>query len=89
MNNKKKMEFSKKMVVTAFILIFFCIAMSGILSFFDKEPLSNITMSVITCFGGFVCGGYYTLAGSRDNSKNKYGITELEYQSQKEGDSIG
>lgn len=90
---KKKLEFSKKMVIAAYAVVILCILSSVTLSFFDKEPLSDITMAVITCFGGFVTSGYFLLSGSRDNSKNKYGITQYEFkcrkQEQEDGDDCG
>lgn len=90
---KKKLEFSKKMVIAAYVVVILCILSSVTLSFFDKEPLSDITMAVITCFGGFVTSGYFLLSGSRDNSKNKYGITQYEYKyqnnNQEDGDTLG
>ena len=75
---KKKMQFSKKICLFAMILV--CVVLTGnfILAWFDKQTLSDLAITVVTTFGGFVTCGYFTLSGARDCSLNKYSCKKME-----------
>lgn len=75
---KTKMQFSKKICLFAMILV--CIVLIGnfILAWNDKQTLSDVAITVIGTFGGFVTTGYFALSGARDCSKNKYHCEETE-----------
>lgn len=73
---KKKMQFSKKVVVYAMLLVVFTIIGNFILAWFGRETLSEMTIAVITSFSAFITGGYFALSGVRDCSKNKHHIME-------------
>lgn len=75
-NGKKKMQFSKKVVIYSMLLVVFTIIGNFILAWFGRETLSEMTIAVITSFSAFITGGYFALSGVRDCSKNKYNITE-------------
>lgn len=79
MNNKekKKMQFSKKVVVYAMALVPLTILGNFILAWCGRETLSEMTIAVITSFSAFITGGYFALSGARDCSKNKHGIKEI------------
>ena len=72
-----KIQFSKlicifsMLLVTATIFLIYTLAWSG------KAQMSDVAVTSISIFGGFVTGGYFTLSGVRDCSKNKHGITEV------------
>jgi hypothetical protein len=40
----------------------------------DKIPLSDLSVAIVTIYGGFATGGYFTLCGFRDSSLNKNGL---------------
>ena len=73
---KKKAQFSQKVCVFGLILVTFAWVANFLLLWFGREPMSEVTIAIITCFGGFATGGYFTLSGIRDYSKNKYGVKE-------------
>jgi len=70
-NKKPKMQFSQKMCVVSLSLVAFMLVSNVVLAWFGKQLLDNITVATITMFGGFCTGGYFTLSGVRDCSKNK------------------
>lgn len=74
-NQKKKMEFSKKLVVWALAITTVCIGISYALSFLDHDACSDITVSVVTtCIA--IAVGYEAKSYGEKNSRNKYGINE-------------
>lgn len=74
-SNKIK-QFSQIVVVYAMSLVTFTILGNFILAWFNKPTLSEMTIAVITSFSAFITGGYFTLSGVRDCSKNKHGVKE-------------
>lgn len=68
----KKMQFSKKICVYGMMLVTGTIACNVLLSLLNCATLSDVTMTVVTTFGGFATGGYFALSGVRDCSKNKH-----------------
>lgn len=74
---KVKIQFSKKVVVYSMGLVALTILGNFILAWCGRETLSEMTIAVITTFSAFITGGYFTLSGVRDCSKNKHGIKEL------------
>lgn len=62
------------MAIISVCLVFYAINLSALLSSFNKEPLSDMTITVIGTFGAFAVGGYFTLTGVRDCSLNKHNI---------------
>ena len=75
-NVKNKKQFSKKVVVYSMTLVPLTILGNFILAWYGKETLSEMTIAVVTSFSAFITGGYFTLSGVRDCSKNKYNIKE-------------
>ncbi|MCL2096838.1 MAG: hypothetical protein FWH10_08050 [Oscillospiraceae bacterium] len=74
---KKKTQFSQKVCVFGLILVTFAWLANFLLLWFDKMPMSDVTIAIITMFGGFATGGYFALSGVRDCSRNKYGGNNL------------
>lgn len=70
--NKKDFQFSKLHVIFADFLVLFVYMVSAVLSFLDKQPISDVAIAIITVYGAFATGGYFTLCGVRDCSKNKH-----------------
>ena len=79
---KKKIQFSKLICLFSMVIVVLTIFLNYSLALFDKIQMSDVTVTSITIFGGFVTGGYFTLSGVRDCSKNKYGIKEEDFQCQ-------
>ena len=75
-HKNKKMQFSQKVCVFGLILVTFAWVANFLLLWFGREPMSEVTIALITMFGGFATGGYFALSGVRDCSKNKYHIQE-------------
>ena len=71
-------QFSKLVCIFSMFLVTLVICLNFILSWYDKPQMSDVTMTSITVFGGFVTGGYFTLSGVRDCSRNKYNIKQEE-----------
>ena len=67
----KKMQFSQKICVYGVILVTMAWFANFILLWNGREPMSDVTMTIITTFGGFATGGYFALSGVRDCSLNK------------------
>lgn len=66
-----KIQFSKLHVIFADFIVFFVYIISASLSFFDKQPISDVAIAIITVYGAFATGGYFTLCAVRDCSLNK------------------
>jgi len=71
---RNKMQFSQKICVFGLSLILAAWLGNGLLLWFGREAMSDVTIAIITMFGGFATGGYFALSGVRDCSKNKWGI---------------
>ena len=74
---KKRMQFSKKVVIYSMALVPLTILGNFILAWCGRETLSEMTVAVITSFSAFITGGYFALSGARDCSKNKHHIMEV------------
>ncbi len=70
----KKREFSKLHVVFADALVAFVFIANAILSIFDKQLISDLAVAIVTIYGGFATGGYFTVCAIRDTSLNKHGL---------------
>jgi len=68
---KRKMQFSQKVCVFGLFLITVTLAVNSTLLWFGREPMSDVSITVVTVFGGFATGGYFALSGVRDCSLNK------------------
>ena len=68
---KKKIQFSKFHVVFADLLVLYVYTVSAVLTYYDKAPISDVAIAVISVYGAFATGGYFTLCGVRDCSLNK------------------
>lgn len=68
---KPKRQFSKMHVVFADLIVLYVYTISAILSFLDKQPISDVAIAIITVYGAFATGGYFTLCAIRDTSLNK------------------
>ncbi|MDR0821842.1 MAG: hypothetical protein LBN40_05220 [Oscillospiraceae bacterium] len=73
-SKKKKREFSKLHVVFADSLVAVVFIANIILSLLDKMPISDLSVAIVTIYGGFATGGYFALCGFRDASLNKHGL---------------
>lgn len=71
-----KIQFSKLICIFSMLLVTAVIFLNYTLAWAEKPQMSDVTVTSISIFGGFVTGGYFTLSGVRDCSKNKYGVTE-------------
>lgn len=71
-NKKNKIQISQILCFFSMGLAFYCINLSGILSFLGREPLSDITITVIGLLTTVVNIGYFALSGARDCSRNKH-----------------
>ena len=54
----------------------FSYALSVVLSLFDKDPISDITVAVFTVCGGGILG-YIIKSAFEKNSRNKHGLDEF------------
>ncbi|MBQ2973314.1 MAG: hypothetical protein IJE19_03070 [Clostridia bacterium] len=72
----RKFEFSKKIAVFCCIMMSFSYLLSVILSIFDKDPITDITVAVFTVCGGGILG-YIVKSAFEKNSRNKYGLDEF------------
>lgn len=71
--NKPKVEFSKKLVAWAMVLTSLCLIISYTLAFFDHDACSEITVSVTSaCIA--IAVAYEAKSYGEKNSRNKYGI---------------
>ena len=76
---RRKIQFSKLHVVFADCLVAFVYATNFILAWHDKQPISDIAVAIITIFGAFATGGYFTLCAVRDTSLNKLEGIKAQY----------
>lgn len=72
----RKFEFSKKIAVYCCVMMSFSYALSVVLSLFDKDPISDITVAVFTVCGGGILG-YIIKSAFEKNSRNKHGLDEF------------
>jgi Co/Zn/Cd efflux system component len=72
---RRKMEFSKKLVIWAAIIATFSALVPFILSFFDKQPSENISSVVFTaCIGVLI--SYHGKSAFEKHSRNKHNLDE-------------
>lgn len=72
---KKKMEFSKKLVIWALTVTTICLIVSYVLSWGDHDACTEITVAVVTtCIA--IAVSYEAKSYGEKNSRNKYGIDE-------------
>jgi len=70
---KKRKEFSKLLVRWALVITTVSVATSYLLSFFDHDPSTDVTVAVITsCIA--IAVSYEAKSYGEKNSRNKYGI---------------
>ena len=72
----RKFEFSKKIAVYCCAMMSFSYALSVVLSLFDKDPISDITVAVFSVCGGGILG-YIIKSAFEKNSRNKHGLDEF------------
>ena len=72
----RKFEFSKKIAVYCCVMMSFSYLLSVVLSIFDKDPISDITVAVFTVCGGGILG-YIIKSAFEKNSRNKHGLDEF------------
>lgn len=72
----RKYEFSKKVAVFCCVMMIVAFITSVILSMFDKDTLSDITVAVYTVCGSGILG-YVLKSAFEKNSRNKYGLDEF------------
>ncbi len=71
-NKKKKREFSKAHVVFADALVAIVYITNMVLAMLDKIPVSDLAVTIVSIYGGFATGGYFTLCAIRDTSLNRH-----------------
>ena len=85
---KKWPEFSKIHVIFADFFVFIVYLGSFVLSWNDKPPIDNVALAIISAYGAFATGGYFTQNIMRAKSlnnlkaehvKNKYLPEEAHY----------
>ncbi len=84
---KKKLQFSQKMVVFSVIFSVSFIVLINVANFIlawnDKMMISDVVIQTITILGGILSGlslgGYYVLSGARDISLNLRDSTMAKY----------
>ncbi len=84
---KKQIQFSQRLALTVVIfsmgIVFYTITLNAILLYLFQVGMTEETVTTITTFGAITStggiGSYMALCGFRDNSKNKHGVTQLEY----------
>lgn len=69
---KKPLEFSQAHVVFADGLVLLVLLLNALLSWFNKQPLSDLSVAIVNMYGAFATGGYFALNGVRQCSLNKY-----------------
>jgi hypothetical protein len=82
---RPKREFSKLHVIFADSLVAFVYITNIALSLLDKMPLSDLSVAIITIYGGFATSGYFALQGFRSASLNK---NKLRIAEDSEGNSV-
>ncbi len=73
--NDKKMTLSKWHLIFANFMVLAVYVSNFVLVWFDKMPMSDIAIAIITAYGGFATGGYYAQNILLKQSLNKHGIT--------------
>lgn len=73
---KRKLQISQVLCFFSMFLTLYAITISAWLSYNDKQPLSEITITVVGLLTTLVNLGYFTLSGARDLSKDKCKIKE-------------
>lgn len=68
---KVKRQFSKSHVIFANILVTLVWFSNVFLVWFDKMPVSDVAIGIISAYGGFATMGYFTQNCIRDTSSNK------------------
>lgn len=70
---KKRMEFSKILVVWAIAMTTLCVAISYGLALFNHDPVQDVTTAVAAaCIS--ICVAYKAKSYGEKNSRNKYGV---------------
>ena len=72
----RKFEFSKKLAVFSCVIMVISILLSVILALLDKDTITEITATVVTVCGGYLCS-YGIKSAFEKNSRNKYGLDEF------------
>jgi hypothetical protein len=68
---KPKRQFSKLHVVFANFFVSFVWLSNIVLRLKGFEPISELAITIVTVYGAFATGGYFTLCAIRDCSYNK------------------
>lgn len=72
---KKKIEFSKILVIWALVITTLCITSSYLLALFDHDSCENITVGVVsTCIA--IAVSYEAKSLGEKHSRNKFGLDE-------------
>jgi len=69
---KKHMQFSQKVCVFGLVLIAVTLVANFVLLWVGRQHMSDLSITIVTVFGGFATGGYFALSGARDLSRNKH-----------------
>ena len=69
---KKELTLRQRLLICGIACMIICAQESYLLSAFDKDPVTEVTVAIITVFGGMYVA--YVSADTMDhNSLNKYG----------------
>ena len=69
---KKRVQWSKVVCVISMAIVVATLGANFVLLWNDKSPMSDVAMTAVSIFGGFVTCGYFTMSAVRDCSKNKH-----------------
>jgi hypothetical protein len=71
---KKISNFSKRHMIFADALVAVVFIANIILSLLDKQTLSDLSVAIVTVYGGFATAGYHYQNTSRAKSLNDHGL---------------
>jgi len=70
---KRRIEFSKRVVITMMVISCCWVSLSFVLSWFGKETLEGLTQTIVTTLLASIVG-YFAKSFFEKNSRNKYGL---------------
>lgn len=70
---KRRVEFSKRVVVAMMVISCGWVSLSFVLSWFGKETLEGLTETIVTTLLASIVG-YFAKSFFEKNSRNKYGL---------------
>jgi hypothetical protein len=77
---KSKLEFSKGHLIYANFLVFFVFLVTAYIAIKNNEPISNVSIAIITAYGGFATCGYFVQNIERTKSLNELKAKHVEHK---------